>query len=219
MVSKHYSDGPCSAVLGGLSHFNDRVVYVDVEDSPNKKKLQDFVCMYLHSLLNVSLFKLNLLDDMYLPFKEAGLTCDDMKPLSWTPHSTIMKLSAGKQHKKHKKHGNNNDQKSEKESGDVTMTETTGVPSSSSNLPSTITPAPIYYPPVHKIDKTSYAEHKEIKFGEQIFAGIELSAMAAVDPDGYYKCLHKQPFIIVTSSSSPTSFSSSTTSTSTSTSN
>ena len=29
---------------------------------------------------------------MYLPFKEAGLTCEEMQ-MPWTPHCTVMKLS------------------------------------------------------------------------------------------------------------------------------
>lgn len=112
---------------------------------------------------------------MYLPFKEAGLICEEMKA-PWTPHSTIMKLSKGNPNKK----------------------------------------------PVRKIESESYEEHKEIKFGEQVFGSVELSCMGGVDPDGFYKCLHKQPFIIspsLSSSSSSSTPSSSSTTTATTTTN
>jgi len=75
IVDEHYGGNPCSVILKGLGNFSNRVLFADVLESPEKATLRNFAYA------------------MYFQFQQAGLAFEEMKsPLSFYPHSTIMKI-------------------------------------------------------------------------------------------------------------------------------
>lgn len=144
---------------------------------------------FFSSSPSLSLSHILCIDSMYKPFRDEGLTCEELtKP--WTPHCTIMKLSKqNNRHSKKQNYINTNDNKSDNNNNN------------NNNNSNDMKPV---FGKVNKIDKAAYEKHLAIKFGEQIFAGVELSSMGGVDPDGYYPCIHKEIFYFEPNQTSPT---------------